>query len=148
MAVGDQQVDVRTGEVRPLSVDHGGPLGVFPLSSPWGLAYPGPDGSRVAQGWFSEEVTAVDAGVANPEVVAVDGRSPAMLVMAGTERWKSCCAVAGWLDDTQVVYRSRTDGELRLLVWDTRTGDVSRLTTLRDLDVRSVASVAVAQSTS
>ncbi|MEO5709232.1 MAG: hypothetical protein ABIQ59_05380 [Nocardioidaceae bacterium] len=56
--------------------------------------------------------------------------------------------MAGWLHDTRVVYRSRNDGELRLLVWDTRTGDVSRLTTLRDLDARSVANVAVGQSTS
>jgi hypothetical protein len=148
VVVGDQQVDVRSGAVRPYSVDHGGASGTFPVSSPWGPAFPSPDDNRVAQGWFSDEVTAVHAGITNPEVVAVDGRSPALLAMAGTERRKGCCAVAGWLDDDRVVYKSRTDDEVRLLVWDTRTGDVSRLTTLRGLDGRSVASIAVGQSTS
>lgn len=148
LAFGDQQVDVRTGEVGPAEAV-GGETGVFPVDSRSGQAATSPSGSRFAQGARTKDVSSiVDAGSSRPEAVLVEGEDPAMLVLDAPGRTPGCCPVVGWLDEYRVVYRSRTSDEVRLLVWDTRSGSVTRLTDLTGLAAGTVASFAIGQSRS
>ncbi len=147
LAFGDQQVDVRTGKVGPAeALDHGGETGDFPVDSRSGPAATSPSGSRLAQGARTADVSSVvDAGSSHPQAVVVEGKHPAMLVLDDAGRTAGCCPVVGWLDEQRVVYRSRTSDEVRLLVWDTRSGAVTRLTDLTGLAPGTVTSFALAQ---
>lgn len=101
-------------------------LAEFPVADTWGPARFGPTG-RPAQSGFATEITEVDAGILNPEVVAVGGDDPALLVLQGRGRFKGCCAVAGWLDRDRVVYESRAVDRMRLLSWGVRDGQFERV---------------------
>ena len=86
--------------------------------------------SRTAE--LSEGITGI-AGVdteADPvSAVVVNGRDPALLVLDG-DRPGACCAVVGWLGADRVLYESRYGLTLHLLVWNTRTGEVSRVSAI------------------
>jgi hypothetical protein len=105
----------------------------FPLADAWGPTRTSPDGADRATAWFSTHITEVQAGYDNPEVVAVSGHAPALLVINGRNRFKGCCAVAGWLDQDWVVYESRAAGVMRLLAWNIRDGQFMRVASVTGL---------------
>jgi hypothetical protein len=60
----------------------------------------------------------------DPPFIAVPGAVLAIMWKANEQnsRWKSCCQVAGWLDDQTVVYESR-QGSSALIAWRVDTHD-------------------------
>jgi hypothetical protein len=92
-----------------------------------------------AAGYLDESIGL--AGVeSNPPAIVVVGASRALLLIPDQgERWKYCCAVAGWLDPTTVAYESTSGsggpggtGEImRVLAWNTATDRFGIVTTVR-----------------
>ena len=91
-----------------------------------------------AAGYLDEDenLRGVDS---HPPAIVVVGETRALLVIPDQqERWKYCCAAAGWLDDTTVAYESRfsatTPGgfsqTMRILGWDIETGRVGLVSTI------------------
>ena len=121
-------LNVRTGNVGEFD-RRPSPLGGtrFSVADWWGQPRWNGSDNRAARAAFSTGVTVVDAGYANPEAVVVEGKRPAMLVINGQGRFNGCCAAARWLDKDTVVFESRSAEAMRLLGWNTRTGDIRSL---------------------
>jgi hypothetical protein len=80
--------------------------------------------------------------------VVVEGVGPAMLLLDGARRPARCCRAVGWLDERRVVYESGTARRLRLLVWNTRSGAVTRLSTFTGPPGERISSIRLPQSRS
>jgi hypothetical protein len=131
LRAGPVAVDVDTGtRVSITTVPVSPPAGVR-FSDTWGPQRYSASGSRAQAGFLTSPTVVGDA---SPEGIGAESTTggEAVLVMphvSGQERYKGCCAVAGWRDDATVVYESRfgtgTAGQVtRLLTWNVRTGEV------------------------
>jgi hypothetical protein len=142
LVFGDQQVDIRSGRMSAAPLDHG-ERGPIRMGARTGQARANPSGARTAQGGAPVDLPpGLNAGTDTPQGVVVEGKDPALLVLGG-DRTRSCCPVAGWLDDQRVVYESPTDEGVRLLAWDTASGEVTRLAEMTGLAGSDVTSFAV-----
>jgi hypothetical protein len=125
-------IDLRTGGISEVDYEPY-PLGQegFPVRSWWAAARR--NGELVAQAGFTTGIDKPDAGTGSPEVVAVGGARRALLVMhagdptGADSRSKGCCDVISWLDGATVAFESGTRDQY-VLAWNTRTGQLARVT--------------------
>jgi hypothetical protein len=99
--------------------------------APWGLLRT-VHGQR-AQTFFADHLDVVDAGVTNPQAIVTEGAQQSILAIPyGPDtngRFKGCCAVASWLDESTVAFES-VGATYTILAWNDVTGQVRRVTEL------------------
>ena len=67
---------------------------------------------------------------ANPEGIVVSGANRSVLALSVEGRGKTCCNVAGWLDDSWLGFTSKN----RLLAWRVGSGEVAKVAEFTGLD--------------
>lgn len=81
----------------------------------------------------------VDRVDSHPPAIAVAGRDQRLLLIPDQgQRWKNCCAVAGWADGSTLAYESRSgeaepgaQGQLmRIVAWDIETDEFALVSTI------------------
>lgn len=142
---GTRSIDPGTGEV----TDHsdGSPVEGTTLWIEYWAGVERVNGDRRAIGaaWLDEHLPMGGLEYPAPAVVALgDGLQDLLVIPDPSNRWKDCCAVAGWLDDDTVVYESRFGGagpgqagaQQHLVAWNSATGAFGLVSTVsgsRDL---------------
>lgn len=117
------------GRLDATDVRHTDPsLGVTAADEPYGIW--ADSGDAVAGSYFLQGP--VEGGpYTNPEaVVAQQGERRAVLALGINGRYKGCCPVVGWVDDSVVALQS---GD-RVLAWDVATGALHRVAELVGVD--------------
>ncbi|HQF02589.1 MAG TPA: hypothetical protein PK868_01215 [Phycicoccus sp.] len=89
------------------------------------------------EGWAATGVTFTSAsllrgGSEGLYAVAVDLSPVASILVAANNREtdRQCCVALGWAEQDQVLYRTLTLGQDRIMVWDTATHEVRRVSEL------------------
>ncbi len=108
----------------------------FPIGDWWGPARS--FGGKTAQAGFVRPIYPenwIESAVEVYQVIAVEGDSTVLFafpedISPANSRWKGCCAVVSWLDDTTVAFESRGD-PYTTLAGDIETGRFWRLATIQ-----------------
>lgn len=108
----------------------------FPIGDWWGPARS--FGGKTAQAGFVRPIYPenwIESAVEVYQVIAIEGDSAALFafpedISPANLRWKGCCAVVSWLDDTTVAFESRGD-PYTTLAGDIETGRFWRLATIQ-----------------
>ena len=105
----------------------------------WGVERVIGEHHALAAAYLNEHLPLSGIGYPSPGIVVGGDVMKVLVIPDLAERFKNCCAVAGWLDDSTLVYESSsgsmngspTDGQTnRLLAWDINDGTVRLVSTV------------------